>query len=727
MGPMTKLFQMRKHLEPNNPQKKQNIIRISNYEAILIVCSIILIVLLLGIYATHQYIQISMQTEKLLNSVASQKLIQIESFFKIHLIEAHKNVHNQDFSKRVIAIANGDKNQQSRKRLLADFKDDAEIFQYSNSIVFNQDFSISLSTSENIFIDNAMLVALQKAGATKKPVISKIFNLPPQGTPGFAIVYGLYTNAADDAVPSAYIMHLLEAEPEFFTLLLNWPIPSKTAESYLICKNQDEIQYLSPLASMPGAALTFSHPLLRDNSVEAKALISTTGLLKGKNYHGKPVFAYAKPIPNSEMILFVSLHADEVLQYWKDSLISHIITALALLISGLFATQLLFAIKNNRTMQNELILARQLQNEHKKFNAFMQYMPSMIAIKDSTSKILFTNRNFDVHFPGHEWLGKTPIEIFTPEQAKITLTMDQKALQEGYCEYQENRIDKSGNQLILLTQKFRIDNEGKDPLIGQIITDITDKEHAYQEIITLNNSLERRVRERTQQLEASNAELRSFSYSIAHDLRSPLRAFHGYLQLLSEQFNDVFDDKGKRYLSKLFSASERMKTTIDDLLLLSKISSTEMILENVDLSELVNRIASDYIVKENNKSISLTIAPKAKALCDAKLANILIECLLDNSFKFSREIQNIKIEFGVEKKKLFFLRDNGLGFDMEYAEKLFQPFHRLHSTDIYPGNGIGLAIAKRIIDRHGGTISIESSPEQGTTVYFSFESAEHSS
>lgn len=721
MGPMADIFRTRQHSKSTNALKQRRPLRVSVSEAMLIICAILAMVIALGIYAASQYVQLSTQIEKLLASIAAQKLSRIEAFFKIYLVEAQENSKNQDFTRLAVYTARGNKNQQPQERLTAHLNTLSESYHYTASVIFSQDFSICFSTSDNMFVDEAMLSAIHQSEAERKPVVSRIFNMPPLGKPGFAIVYGLYEHANAEK-PSAYVVHLLEAEPDYFALVSDWPVPSESAESYIFRKNQEEVQFLSPLASMPGAALTFSHPLTRSNSAEAKALTGKSGFLKARNYHGVPVFAYAAPIPDSDMTLFVSLHQNEVMRPWIASLISHILAALALLASGIFAIHLISASRMNREMGKELSLARQLEEEHKKFDAFMKYMPSMIMMKDKTSRILYTNSSFDSHFPGHEWIGKTPTEIFTPEQAKITLAMDRKALEEGYCEYQEIRTDKSGSELILMTQKFRIDIEGKDPIIGQIITDITEKELAFQEIIKLNKNLEQRVKERTEQLEASNAELRSFSNSIAHDLRSPLRAFDGYLQLLSERCRPLFDDEGKRYLTKLSAASERMKTIIDDLLLLSKISSTEMILENVDLGELVNRVASDYIVRENSKSISLSIAPKAKALCDARLANILIECLLDNSFKFSRDVQDIKIEFGIAKKKLFYLRDNGLGFDMEYAGKLFQPFQRMHPADEYPGNGIGLAIAKRIVDRHGGTIRIESSPEKGTTVYFSLES-----
>lgn len=722
MGPMAEFSKGRKNSDITHGFNRKSKLRVSAAEFILVICAILVILTGLGIFAASQYAQLAAQTEKLLASIASQKADKIASFFKFHLIAAQENSRNKEFSSFGANIARGDSNKESLEMAASYLTAVAESYHYSASILFSQDFSMRWSTIDNIFVDEAMLSALRQSGAESKPVVSRIFNIPPLGKPGFAVVYGLYANTPDRKNPSAYVMHLLEAETDFFPMISGWPIPSETAESYLIRRSQDEILYLSPLASMPGAALTFSHPVSRGNSAEAQALSGKTGLLKGRNYHGKQVFAYALRIPDSDMTLFVSMHQNEVMRPWIASLISHILAASALLACGIIAVHMISAARKNREMQKELTLAKQLQEEHKKFDAFMKYMPSMIAIKDLTSRILYTNSRFDSHFPGHEWIGKTPTEIFTPEQAKITLAMDRKALEEGYCEYQEIRTDKTGSELILLTQKFRIDIEGKDPLIGQIITDITDKEQAFKEIIKLNDSLEQRVRERTEQLEASNAELRSFSNSVAHDLRSPLRAFDGYLQLLSERCRPIFDDEGKRYLAKLSAASERMKTIIDDLLLLSKISSTEMILENVDLGALVNRVASDYIVRENSKSISLSIAPKAKALCDARLANILIECLLDNSFKFSRDIQDIKIEFGTAKNKMFYLRDNGLGFDMEYAGKLFQPFQRMHPADEYPGNGIGLAIAKRIVDRHGGTIRIESSPEKGTTVYFSLES-----
>jgi signal transduction histidine kinase len=235
--------------------------------------------------------------------------------------------------------------------------------------------------------------------------------------------------------------------------------------------------------------------------------------------------------------------------------------------------------------------------------------------------------------------------------------------------------------------------------------------------------LEDRVRERTAQLEAANKELESFSYSVSHDLRAPLRAIDGFSRILLEDYSERLDTEGRATLERVRAASQRMGTLIDDLLKLSRVARSELNLGPVNLSTLAVGIVSELREAEPGRVVEISITPGLMVEGDAPLLRILVENLLNNAWKFTRRRADGRIEFGVKRRDggdLFFVRDNGAGFDMTYADKLFGAFQRLHSTKEFPGNGIGLATVQRIMHRHEGRVWAESTLGQGAVFYFTF-------
>jgi signal transduction histidine kinase len=254
---------------------------------------------------------------------------------------------------------------------------------------------------------------------------------------------------------------------------------------------------------------------------------------------------------------------------------------------------------------------------------------------------------------------------------------------------------------------------------------VAERKTAESLVRSLNQELEHRVQDRTAQLEGTNKELEAFCYSVSHDLRAPLRTIRGFSEVLMEQYRPQLDARGQDYLRRTCDAGLQMDKLIEDLLKLSRLSRSEIQQGDINLSVIAQEIASELARTEPGRKVEFAIAPNLAAKGDERLLRIVIDNLFRNAWKFTQKRPDARIEFSNSNGEAspFFVRDNGVGFDMAYAGKLFGVFQRLHSQAEFTGSGVGLAIVQRVINRHGGRVWADAKVNSGATFYFTLPSA----
>jgi signal transduction histidine kinase len=257
--------------------------------------------------------------------------------------------------------------------------------------------------------------------------------------------------------------------------------------------------------------------------------------------------------------------------------------------------------------------------------------------------------------------------------------------------------------------------------------EVAERRRAEEEILRLNAELEKRVRERTAQLEYTNGELEAFCFSVSHDLRAPLRAIDGFSQALLEDFPKELPEEAHRYLTRIRSSTQRMAQLIEDLLNLSRVSRGTLDVQDVDVGELSKKVAEELQHRDPGRKVELSIWEGMRAHADPRLLRAALENLIGNAWKFTSKTERPRIEVGALRDgghTTFFVRDNGAGFDMAYSSKLFGAFQRLHPVNEYQGTGIGLATVQRIVHRHGGRVWADAKPEKGAVFFFTLEPGE---
>jgi len=525
-------------------------------------------------------------------------------------------------------------------------------------------------------------------------------------------------------LPAGAILLWIDPSTFLFSRIQSWPTPSRTAESLLVRREGDQILYLNELRHQKGTALRLRLPIgqWRGRLPAAAAVSGRQGVWNGVDYRGAPVLATARRVPDSPWYLVAKVDADEVnTPIQQRSELVAFILLLSVLAAGPAAGLVWYRERFRlQLVRRESEVVRQALVEH--FSYLSRYANDIILLEDQTGRIVEANDRAEQSY-GYdrgELLALNIRDLHEPSSLAGFEARWEAAKKPGgiLFETTHRRRDGSVFPVEVSARVIEVDGEG---FRQSIIRDITERKRSLEEIEKLNQELEQRVQQRTAELEASNKALEAFTYSVAHDLRAPLRAIHGFSRLLEAEHASQLSPQARHYLEVVRRNALQMGDLIDSLLALSRLGRQPLKARVVAPADLARQAWEELGAEREGRQVEFVAGELPSCTADPALLKQVFANLLGNALKYSRRRETARVEIGcstMANSCVYWVRDNGAGFDMRYADKLFGVFQRLHSQAEYEGSGIGLAITQRIVQRHGGRIWAEAKLDEGATFHF---------
>ena len=655
-------------------------------------------------YIKHQVDSFRKASEEELASIADLKAKQISWWYDDTLRDFAYFLENTGLAEKVATLDEHPSAPSQRELIAGTLRSLLIRYEYSRILLFDRNMDLCISVPEDKGIVDQSLK--DRVAITIQQRTMQLHDLSLDGDGKSPISWEILRPVMQGETAIGAVMCEIDPRTYLFPMILSWPTPSKTAETLLVRKDGDEVVFLNELRHKKDTALKLRFKLSETTNLPAAAAArGHTGTFEGIDYRGVPVFSFIRSVPGTPWFIVAKVDRSEVYSsIWENSLL-----ALFLIIVLIMAVSLSVAMLWKLRDEHWLRLQIKSERESKILAQRIQLLN-----KHASDIILFANRDWRIidandcalkaYGRSMDELKHMPIDdILLPggREAFDAQVLHLESLAEGVFETVHRR--KDGSTFPVECGACSVETgETHDHML--ILRDITVRKKAEDE------------------LRRSNAELEQFAYVSSHDLQEPLRMISSYTQLLAERYEGKLDERADKYIHYAVDGAKRMQKLIEDLLAYSRVATKGQTPELIDAGMPFSMAMSNLslAVQESSAVVNTGTFPKIRV--DAAQLMLLFQNLIGNALKFHKEGEPPRIHVDIAEGQgewIFSVKDNGIGIDKKYSEKIFVIFQRLHTREKYPGTGIGLAICKRIVERHGGRIWFESEPGVGTTFYFS--------
>ncbi|MBS1819948.1 MAG: PAS domain S-box protein [Acidobacteria bacterium] len=637
---------------------------------------------------------------------------------------------------------------------------------YAAVVLYREDGTVMLSSGEHV--TPVRPESLRRAVREHDVVLEDFSAADASGRRQVTFLAPVFVREAPGQAATVVVVALVvDARRDLYPMLRTWPFRVQSVETILARRDNDRIVYLTDPALSGDQRGLYQVPLQGSSLALAGGLQGANGPFSGLDYAGARVLAAGGPVQGTPWFLMVKQHLDEVDEpFWITVRITSAFAVL-IIVTAAFGVMNAARRQSLRALHARLAIERERQDSAERLRSALSASPDPFVVLDDAGLVLEWNQRAELTFgwPRADALGQrfTALTLAPPHDAQYEAAI--AAARRGELDERLNTVGTvvargRDGRIFQAEVTFVPVRVQAELLFSVVIRDITARVRAQQEISVaqaeaarllreaedarrallniiddqrrteeaLRESeaqLETRVARRTQQLEAANRELEAFSYSVSHDLRAPLRAIAGYARMLDEDYGTALDPEGRRRLEVVQREAARMGTLIDDLLRFSRAGRQPLQQRVVDMTALARETLDEVQRQHPGRTVRATLDDVPPAMGDPGVLRQVWANLIGNAFKFTAPRPDATIEIGGRSGAStvrYYVRDNGVGFDMRYADKLFGVFQRLHTSAEFEGTGVGLALVQRIVARHGGEVWAEAEVGRGATFWFSLPS-----
>jgi signal transduction histidine kinase len=673
------------------------------YYLILIFLFIAIGITILGIrYYRSFEKQYRTEVEHQLTAIADLKIGELVQWRKERLGDANLFYKNEIFTEHVIRYFKDQNDLDAKKRILMWMEKALISYDYNGIFLIDTQFTKRIVIPEKNERIKALVSQNNYDSLKSGRVVFEDFYRDDTLQ---KIFLKIFVPVLDDKKKITGIVELrIDPQVYIYPLINKWPLPSKTSETMIARREGNDAVFLNQLKIKENITLNFRVPLVRKDELTVRAVMGETGIVTGVDYNGEEVIGDVRPVPDSPWYMITKMNISEVYAPMNDKLWNIIF----LVIAFLFATGA------------GISLIRRQQ----KVKFFKEKSDAADALIIANKELDFQNKEKEKR-ADELIIANKELAFQNDEKEK---RIDELIIANKELAFQNEEKEKRADELIIANKELVFQNEEKEKRAAELV--IADKELDYQNVEKEKRAAELAIadkevifqhEEKEKQLTA-NKELEAFSYSVSHDLRAPLRHIGGFVDLLIKNSSSQLDETGLRYLNIISESSLEMGNLIDALLTFSRLSRTEMKRTKINSKDMVTRVLKTFSDELVGRNVEINISELPDIKGDESLINQVWANLISNAIKYTRNEEKAVIDIGGKTENdetIFYIKDNGAGFDMKYSDKLFGVFQRFHKARDFEGIGIGLANVNRIVVRHGGKCWAESEVGKGATFFFS--------